>query len=107
MRFRRSFAPHGHNLGDNVADSSRSDESANRASREVAERQQDVPVLRELRCGSQILVAVDGGEHVRKSRLEPRRSVTDRHVGIIPTNHDGIFTIVYRHQPIHTLDPTQ
>ena len=41
------------------------------------------------------------------SRYKIGRPFTGRHIGIIPTNHDGIFTIVYRHQPIHTLDLTQ
>ena len=32
---------------------------------------------------------------------------TGRHVGVIPTTHDGTYTVVYRHQPIRTINLTQ
>ena len=43
----------------------------------------------------------------RGRRYKIGKAFKGRHVGIIPTTNDGIFTVVYRHQPIRTLDLTQ
>ncbi len=40
-------------------------------------------------------------------RYKVGRPFAGRYVGIIPTTHDGVFTVVYRHQTIHTLNLTQ
>ena len=40
-------------------------------------------------------------------RLKVGRPFTGRYVGIIPTTQDGTYTVVYRHQPIRTINLTQ
>lgn len=58
------------------------------------------------------------GYHVRKAdesarisfqgrRYKVGKAFKGRYVGVIPTIDDGVFTVVYRHQPIRTLDLTQ
>ena len=43
----------------------------------------------------------------KAKRIKVGRPFAGRHVGVIPTTQDDTYTIVYRHQPIRTINLTQ
>lgn len=52
-------------------------------------------------------VASDGRINFAGRRFKTGKPFKGRHVGIVPTTTDGVYDIVYRHQPIRTINVTQ